>query len=119
MAAKYHEKVRDSRGTEISGSYTIHTTTHVIVSNEGIFIGIAECGDSDEYKKKTGKEIAVGRAEKAMAIAYGWLDDVDGFFKYVSVLAPSGDLVEGRIWVPSESLGADVAVVDATAAVAD
>jgi len=106
MSAKYHETVRENQDKEISGEYTTHTTTHVIVSNGGIFIGIAECGDSDEYRKKTGKEIALGRAEKAMAIAYGWIDDVDvdvdGFFKYVSILSPSGDLVEGRIWVPAE-----------------
>ena len=102
MAAKYHKTVRENQDKEISGEYTTHTTTHVIVSNEGVFIGIAECGDSDEYRKKTGEEIALGRAEKAMAIAYGWLDDNDGFFKHVSILSPSGDLVEGRIWVPVE-----------------
>jgi len=109
MAAGYHERVRDSIGKELVGEYTTHITTHVLVGSEGNFVGVADCSNLDEYSKKTGEDIARGRAEKAMAIAFGWLEQVDGYFKDVCILTPSGNLVEGRIWIPYEG---DFEIVD-------
>jgi hypothetical protein len=102
MAAEYHERVRESIGKELVGEYTTHITTHVLVGTKGTYIGVADCSNLDEYRKKTGEDIARGRAEKAMAIAHGWLESDDGCFKDVCILTPSGDLIKGQIWVPSE-----------------
>ena len=102
MSAKYHEQIRRSRGRGISGEYTTHMTTHVIVGTNNInYVGIAECSDSDEFEKKKGTNIARGRAEKAMAIGNGWIEG-NGSFRDVYVMSPSGTLVEGRIWEEEE-----------------
>ncbi|HUV84304.1 MAG TPA: hypothetical protein VMV86_01260, partial [Methanosarcinales archaeon] len=74
MAQKYSKAIRNDETAEISDEFTKHSTTHVIVSKAGVFVGEAECGEHDEFYEERGAYIAQGRAEKAMAVALGAID---------------------------------------------
>ena len=74
---------------------TQHFTVHFIYDDQGqVFSGLATCGKDDpNFSKTTGRNIAKGRAEKALKIFY---DEGVAFMKQVAFRGYSGDIY--RAW---------------------
>ena len=101
LLREYNHTKSDGR-TMVVREYDHGDTIHVIEDdNEQIFIGIAELSDMDQYNRKTGRNVARGRAEEAMALEHGMLVDTHGKYaskhtRDIKVHTKGGKEIEGK-----------------------